>query len=231
MADVPATGRLAVPQILGSGALLFGIVENNTDGMPLAGTHSADAVTKVDPIVALGAFHWAIMHRKCNGVALPQRDDFGAALHARPLFGDDELPARKIPIRFRKQDRHLQRKREVAVQILMQTIEVARHVLQEKRCRPGLTRRVALPQKFHVTLRVTTLDVHLFVPGIGHYRQTRIERSSQASEEIWQRILEVAVFAFTESMPSHVDVTTEEVFFGVERSDFPALIAGKSICR
>src|SRR5882672_1861179 len=166
------------------------------------------------------------MHGKCNGVALPQRDDFGAALHARPLFGDDELPARKILIRFRKQDRHLQRKREVAVQILMQTIEVARHVLQEKRCRPGLTRRVALPQKFHVTLRVTTLDVHLFVPGIGHYRQTRIERSSQASEEIWQRILEVAVFAFTESMPSHVDVTTEEVFIRIERSDFPALIAG-----
>jgi hypothetical protein len=39
----------------------------------------------------------------------------------------------------------------------------------------------------------------LFVPGIGHYRQTRIERSSQASEEIRQRILEVAVFAFAES--------------------------------
>ena len=135
MADGPATGRLAVPQIFGSGALLFGIVENNTHGMPLAGTHSADAVTKVDPIVALGALHRAIMHGKCNGVALPQRDDLGAALHARPLFGDDELPARKVPIRFRKQDRHLQRKREVAVQILMQTIEVARHVLQEKRCR------------------------------------------------------------------------------------------------
>jgi hypothetical protein len=27
-------------------------------------------------------------------------------------------------------------------------------------------------------------------------------------------------------MPSHVDVTTEEVFFRIERSDFPALIAG-----
>jgi len=102
MADRPATRILAVPQIFGSGALLFGIVENNTHGMPLAGTHSADAVTKVDPIVALGAFHRAIMHGKCNGVALPKRNDFDAALHPRPLFGDDELPARKVPIRFRK---------------------------------------------------------------------------------------------------------------------------------
>jgi hypothetical protein len=64
MTDGPATGRLAVPQIFGSGALLFGIVENNTHGMPLAGTHSADAVTKVDPIAALGALHRAIMHGK-----------------------------------------------------------------------------------------------------------------------------------------------------------------------
>src|SRR5258708_33879670 len=114
MGDRPATRILAVTEIFRSGALLFGIVENNTHGMPLAGTHSADAVTKVDPIVALGAFHRAIMHGKCNGVALPQRDDFGAALHARPLFGDDELPAGKLPIRLRKPDRHLQRKREVA---------------------------------------------------------------------------------------------------------------------
>jgi hypothetical protein len=45
--------------------------------MPLAGMHSADAVTEVDPVVALGAFHRTIMYGECNGVALPQRDDLG----------------------------------------------------------------------------------------------------------------------------------------------------------
>src|ERR1700737_1710918 len=55
----------------------------------------------------------------------------------------------------------------------------------------------------------------------------RIERRSQASEQIRQRILEVAVFALAESVPSHVDVTTEEVFLRIERGNFPALSAGE----
>src|SRR5258705_10192544 len=57
----------------------------------------------------------------------------------------------------------------------------------------------------------------------------RIERRSQASEQIGQRILEVAILALAESMPSHVDVTTEEVFLRIQRCDLPALVAGKQL--
>src|SRR5258705_2576159 len=57
----------------------------------------------------------------------------------------------------------------------------------------------------------------------------RIERRSQASEQIGQRILEVAILALAESVPSHVDVTTEEVFLRIQRGDLPALVAGKQL--
>src|SRR5216684_2997619 len=67
----------------------------------------------------------------------------------------------------------------------------------------------------------------MLVPRIGHYRQMRIECRSQASEQIGQRILEVAVLALAESVPSHVDVTAEEFFLRIQRGNFPALVAGK----
>src|ERR1700682_1917060 len=67
----------------------------------------------------------------------------------------------------------------------------------------------------------------MLVPAIAHYRKMRIEWRSQASEQVGQRILEVAVLALAESVPSHVDVTAEEFFLRIQRGNFPALVAGK----
>ena len=51
---------------------------------------------------------------------------------------------------FRQQDRHLQRKCEFAIEILMQAVEVARNVLQQQRRRTRLALVVALPQEIRV---------------------------------------------------------------------------------
>jgi hypothetical protein len=50
---------------------LSGVMEDDANGMALARAQAADAVTKVDPVITFGALHRAIMHGKCNGVALP----------------------------------------------------------------------------------------------------------------------------------------------------------------
>ena len=109
--------------------------------------HSAHAVAKVDAVIALRPLHGAIMHGEDHGIALRKRHDFGATLPARPLFGQDELASAEIPARLRQQDRDLDREGELAVEILVQAIEVAGNVLQQERCGTGLAGFVASLQE------------------------------------------------------------------------------------
>ena len=76
-------------------------------------------------------------------LALPQRHDLGARLHARALLGQHELAAREIALRLGQQERDLQRKHMLAVEILMQAVVVALAVLQQQRRRPGLAGAMA----------------------------------------------------------------------------------------
>jgi hypothetical protein len=50
-------------------------MENDANGVALTRTQAADAVTEVDLIGALGAFHRTIMHGEGDGIALAQQDD------------------------------------------------------------------------------------------------------------------------------------------------------------
>ena len=64
--------------------------------------------------------------------------------------------------------------------------------------------------------RIALVDPHALIPTIGDVRQMRIERSAEASDRGGQRILEVAVLPFAESMPRHLDVTAEMAFLRIE---------------
>ena len=99
-------------------------------------------MTQVDAVVSLRSPHWTIVDGKESRIALPQRNYLDPALHSRPLFGQNELSAGKIPVRFRQQDGGLQWEDEIAVQILMQTIIVAGAILQQQRGRAHLSRFV-----------------------------------------------------------------------------------------
>ena len=105
-------------------------MEDDAGGVTHPRTETADAVAQVDPIGAPGALHRTIVDSKSDPIALAQRHDLGPALHARPLLGQDKLAARKILSRLGEEDRHLKRKRELAVKILVQAVEVAGNVLQ-----------------------------------------------------------------------------------------------------
>ena len=70
------------------------------------------------------------MHGEDHAIALAQRHDFRTRLHARPLFGQHKFAAVEIALRLGKQDRDLQRKDVLAVQVLMQAVVVVNAVLQ-----------------------------------------------------------------------------------------------------
>ena len=72
------------------------IVKDHPDGMAMAGAQPADAMAQINPVEPARPLHRSVMHSKSHRIALPQRNHFGARLHARPLFGQHELAAGEI---------------------------------------------------------------------------------------------------------------------------------------
>ena len=107
------------------------VVENDAERVAAAGANAADAVAQIDPVGALGALNRPVVDGEKDRVAAPQRHHVDPALHARPLFGQDEFAAGEIRFGLGQQHGDLQREGELAVEVLMQTIEVARPVLQQ----------------------------------------------------------------------------------------------------
>jgi hypothetical protein len=105
------------------------VVENNPNGVPHARSNATHAVAEIHAIVALRTFYRAIMDGEGHGITLSKWYDLSTALHARPLFGQDELATCKVPARLGEENRDLDREREIAVKILMETVEVARNIL------------------------------------------------------------------------------------------------------
>lgn len=93
----------------------------------------ADAVAQLHAIVAPRALHRTAVDGEDDGIALAQRHDRGARLHARALLGQHELATAEVDARLRQQHRHLQRKDVLAVQVLVQAVVVTSAVLQLQR--------------------------------------------------------------------------------------------------
>src|SRR4051812_4340147 len=110
---------------------LLRVVEDHAGRVPVARAHAANTVAHCDAVGAAAALRRAIADRPDNGVALADRYHLDTRLHPRPLFGDDELTAREFPSRIGEQGHHLQWKDVLAVDILVQRIEIAFGVAQQ----------------------------------------------------------------------------------------------------
>src|SRR6185437_10151319 len=69
------------------------IVKDNAQCVTVSGAKPADAVAHFHAIDAFCALDRALVDGKDHRIALTQRNDFGAALHPRPLLGEDEFAA------------------------------------------------------------------------------------------------------------------------------------------
>jgi hypothetical protein len=175
-------------------------------------------VAEVDAVVALRPLHRPVMDCKGRRIALPKRHDVGAALHARPLFGQDELAACEIHAGLREENRDLDGECEIAVEVLVETVEIARDVLQQKR-RARLAGVAASIEERRVVARIALVDSHPAVPFVGNACEAWIERRSQATEEVGKRVFEVAILALAEAVARHVDVASEAALVGIEGRD------------
>ena len=119
------------------------------------------------------------MDREDDGIALAQRHDLGARLHARALLGQHEFAAGEVPAGLGQQDRDLEREDVLAVEVLVQAVVVALAVLQEQRRRPRLPGRMAALEERRVLARIAHVDAHRLVPAVGDRRKPRIERGAQ----------------------------------------------------
>ena len=150
-------------------------MKDDPEGVPQTGANAAHPVPKVHAVVSLRPAHRAVVYGKCHRITLPERYDLNAALHARPLLRQDKLPTCEVFFRLRKQRRDLDRECEIALEILVQAVEVARDILQQQRRRAGLTGRVASLEEGGMVVGITFVETHPFIPFVGHYCEPRIE--------------------------------------------------------
>src|ERR1700760_166464 len=99
-----------------------------------------------------------MVDREYHALALLERDYLRPRLHARPLFGEDELAAREIRAGFREQERDLEREDVLAVDVLMQAVVIIGTISKEERRRLGLPCFVAAVEESSVVFRIADID-------------------------------------------------------------------------
>src|SRR5205823_7852328 len=130
------------------------VVKDYAERVAPSGSHPAHAVPVIHAICAAAAAHRPMMHGEDDGVSLAKRHDLRARLHARPLLGDDELTSREVLPRLREQDRHLQRKDTLSVEILVQAVVVTRAIRAQQRGRASLAGLAAASETLPMLARV-----------------------------------------------------------------------------
>ena len=70
-----------------------------------------------------------------------------------------------------------------------------------------------------VVVWIAFADSHPYIPFVGDVSKVGIEHRAQAADQVRKRVLEVAVLAFAEAVPRHVDVASEVVLVSIERRD------------
>jgi DNA-binding transcriptional LysR family regulator len=201
-----------------------GIMKDDSQGVPAAGAHLADAVPQRHPVIAPGAAVRPLVDGEHHAVALGKRHDGRACLHARTLLGKHELAALERRLRLGQQCRDLQGEDMLAVEILVQAIIIARTILQQQRRRSALPGGVAPRQERRMSGRKPHVHPHALMPGVRDRSELRIERRSQCLHEIGQWIGKIAVFPPSETVSRHDDVAAERGVVAVQAGNGVALI-------
>src|SRR6476646_6849415 len=107
-------------------------MENNPQGVPRATKHAAYPVPQVDAVEASRTLHWSVSSCKNNRLPLIPSHHLGLRLRPRLLLHQDEFAAFPFAPRLPQQEHHLQRKANLSVEILMQTVISARFIMKHQ---------------------------------------------------------------------------------------------------
>src|SRR2546428_5614734 len=124
------------------------VVKDDAERHARARTDCTDAVSHDDTVGAAAARDGTLAGREDDARSLLDRERMPARLRARPLLDEQEFAAAVIDVASAQGEDHLQRERQVAIEILMQAVVATRGVRQRQRRRPRLASRLALLQEF-----------------------------------------------------------------------------------
>jgi len=191
-------------------------VKNNAERASGTGMNGAYSVAKIRSVVALRASNRPMMNRKDHRIALVRREHFNAGLLARPLFGKHKFAACKIAPSLTQEEGDLKWKDDLAVQILVQTIEITRAVLQEQGRRALLAGAVALLRKVRKLFGIVWLLFPKPIdPFVRERHKMRINERPELLYDPGQRIIEVFILALAEGITGHLDPTAKLTVVGI----------------
>src|SRR5690242_6287555 len=107
------------------------VVKDHADRVAVPGPYAAHAMPQVHAIDPSGAAHWTVPDGEDHPIASVERHHLDPRLHPRPLLGQDELAAREVSSGLRQEERHLEGEDLLAIEILVQTVVVARAILEQ----------------------------------------------------------------------------------------------------
>src|SRR5260221_1689516 len=116
--------------------------------------HATDPMTQIDAVVAARAFDRPIARRENDRLSAIGDNHLGLGLRARLLLDEHQFSAFPIAPLLAKQKYHLQWKADLAIEILMQTVEAPGLVVQHQRRGLCLPRFVTSLQKCLMVARV-----------------------------------------------------------------------------
>ena len=182
-----------------------GIVEQQAEGVAAAGTDRGHPVPDGCRRPAARGPHGPVAGGEHQAVAVRDQPRGAPRLRPRALLHQQELTPGVVLPGVAEVDHHLEREHQVAVQIPVQRVPVARAVAEQQRRRLGLARPVAPVQPLVQRPGPGSLPAQPGVPVPGDGQQVRVESLPQPFDRLRQRRGEVAVLAPAESVPGHVD--------------------------
>ena len=154
-----------------------------------------------------------MVHGKNHRIPLIRHDYLHPRLPARTLLGKDKFAAGKILAILAQKECNLKREENLAVAILMQTIEITRPIFEEQRCWPVLTGAMAVFEKGREIFRVAgSRCAQLPSPIVGERRELGINIISELLHDRRQGIIEIFVFTSSEGIARHIDTGTKTPF-------------------
>jgi hypothetical protein len=201
---------------------LLGIVEDYAYRLPLPASDTTDTVPQIHTICSFRAFDWAIMDGEDYCITLSQRHHLRTRLHSWPLLCQHELTAREILTRLGEQDDDLQREGKIAVQILMEAVEIAWNILKQERRRSRLAHRVTLYEELPMFHRVAEVETHSLIPAVCNGCEPGVQFGAQSPDRFRERVTEIFILPLPEPVLCHDDMTAEPCVVPIQRGEFLA---------
>src|SRR5262245_58509714 len=195
--------------------LLSGIVEQHAERVTVPAAQPADAVAHVGPIEPARSPDGAMAGGDHDRFTLRGNDYVRCALSPRALLDQHELASLVVAALLAEREDHLEGKEELAVQVLVQAVEIAGSIAQQNRCGSPLPACMAELEEGAQVGREFPWLSEVAHPLRGDGCQATIERLAQFSHDAGQRIGEVLVLAPAEAVALHLDAAAEQLFFAV----------------